>query len=341
MQRSRHATIYDVAAEAGVSIATVSRVLRGEDTVSAATREKVEAVIRNQNYRPSGIARGLAGSATKTLGIVLPRLANPFYATLFTGAEEETRRQGYILCMFHGSAFGTGSLDLAQQLTERRLDGAVIYEEYQPTAEKERQLSSIERLREYMPVVLIGCVPPEADFPGVLMDHAALVRQIVRYLVSMGHERIAMIGGFEADTYPLRRDVGYMEGLREARLPFSENYRVYGSGTPECGRDGMSRILENLRPAYWPTAVIALNDFVAMGVYAAAKEHGLVLPRDLSVVGCDNLASGAFLTPSLTSVDLHQRAIGARAVQMVISGESTREHARWDLIERDSCSQHG
>lgn len=341
MQKNRHATIYDIAAEAGVSIATVSRVLRGESTVAAATRERVEDAIRRHDYRPSGIARGLAGSATKTIGIVLPRLTNPYYAMLFTGAQEEARSNGYALSMFTLTSMSSGASDPAQLLTERRLDGAVMYVEYQPPDEKERLLASLQRLREYMPVVLTGCVRPDTDFPSVVLNHAELVQEIVRTLVSLGHERIAMIGGFREDTYPLRRDLGYMEGLREARLPFMESYRVFGRATPDCGRDGLNQILDGLRPAYWPTAVIAINDLVAMGCYDAAKARGLRIPQDLSVFGCDNLISAPYLTPALSSVDLSERAIGARAVQMAISGEQKHEYAPWKLVERQSCAAPG
>ncbi len=338
MKRTRHPTIYDIAAEAGVSIATVSRVLRGEQSVSPSTRERVDSAIRRHNYRPSSVARGLAGNVTKTIGIVLPRLFNPYYAMLFTGAQERAREMGYALSLFPWSNVNIKANDPAQLLAERSLDGAVVYMEYLPTADKEHILLFLKRLKEYMNVAVIGCDLSEYGFPGIFINNASLALKIVRYLVSLGHERIALIGGEEEDTDPFRRDIGYLEGLREAQLPFTESYRVWGGDTPESGVLGLNGILDGLKPSFWPTAVIALNDLVALGCFSAAAAHGLTLPRDLSVIGCDNLVSAPYLAPPLTSVDLHQRRIGARAVEMVISGSIVREEAKGDIIVRGSCA---
>ncbi|MBR4502082.1 MAG: LacI family DNA-binding transcriptional regulator [Clostridia bacterium] len=338
MKRARHATIYDIAAEAGVSIATVSRVLRGEPSVAPAKRERVENAIRLHNYRPSSAARKLAGTVTKTVGIVLPRLFNPYYAMLFTGAQEKAREMGYALSLFPWSSLDMESFDPALLLAERCLEGAVVYLEYLPPADKDRILHFLKRLKEFMNVAVIGCDLSEYGFPGIFINNAALALKIVRYLVSLGHERIALIGGSEEDTDPFRRDAGYLEGLREAQLPFTESYRVWGGDTPESGLLGLNGILDGLKPSFWPTAVIALNDLVALGCFSAAAAHGLSLPGDLSVIGCDNLVSAPYLAPPLTSVDLHQRRIGARAVEMVISGESGIEEAEWDIVVRGSCA---
>ena len=214
----------------------------------------------------------------------------------------------------------------------------MVYLEYLPPADKDRILHFLKRLKEFMNVAVIGCDLSEYGFPGIFINNAALALKIVRYLVSLGHERIALIGGSEEDTDPFRRDAGYLEGLREAQLPFTESYRVWGGDTPESGLLGLNGILDGLKPGFWPTAVIALNDLVALGCFSAAAAHGLSLPGDLSVIGCDNLVSAPYLAPPLTSVDLHQRRIGARAVEMVISGESGIEEAEWDIVVRGSCA---
>ena len=332
------ATIYDIASDAGVSIATVSRVLRGETNVSAATREKVQRAIDRRNYRPSVIARGLTGKTTHSLGIILPKLLNPHYAMIFTGAQEEASARGFALSLFPRSSLDTDAYNPATMLAERRLDGVIVCVEYLPADHDHKVLAALEELKRFMPVVLIGCVPPWYDFPAICNNNAAMTKEIVSYLVSLGHERIALVGGIEGDTDPFRRDIGYMEGLREARLPFTDSYRVWGGGTPESGLAGLNGILNNLKPSFWPTAVIALNDLVAMGCYSAAVSHGLTLPRDLSVIGCDNMVAAPYLSPPLTTVDLHQRETGARAVKMLLGEESGRVDAPWDLIERGSCA---
>ena len=335
---SENATIYDIASAAGVSIATVSRVLRGEGNVSDKTREKVEAAIARHNYRPSIIARSLTGKTTHSLGIVLPKLLNPHYAMIFTGAQEEAQKNGYTVSLFPWNSLFSREYDPATMLAERRLDGVIVCVEYLPPDQNERVLSALKELRRFMPVVLIGCVPPDYDFPAVSSNVAAMTREMVKYLVGLGHEKIAFIGGIQEDTDPLRRDVGYEEGLKEARLPYIASYRVYCRATPEEGKNALAGIFHTLKPEYWPTAVIGLNDLVAMGCQQAAREQGLALPDELSIMGCDNLFCAPYLQPALTSVDTRQQQVGARAVQMAIRGENGRETRDWLIIERDSCA---
>lgn len=336
--QNESATIYDIASDAGVSIATVSRVLRGSSNVSAATRERVQQAIERRNYRPSSIARGLSSRTTHSLGIVLPKLLNPHYAMIFTGAQEEARRLGYTVSLFPWSSLDTKAYDPAAMLIERRLDGIIVCVEYLPADHGEQVLASLRELRQVMPVVLIGCVPPWYDFPAVSNNNAAMMKEVVAYLVSLGHERIAFIGGVEEDNDPLRRGVGYREGLRDARLPYTDSYRVYCRGTPEDGRAALCRMLDALKPEYWPTAVIAMNDLVAMGCQAEARARGIRMPEQLSIIGCDDLFCAPYLYPALTSINSHQQRTGARAVQLLISGENRHETGDWELVERGSCA---
>ena len=337
MKKASSNTIYDIAAEAGVSITTVSRVLRGEEKVSPRTKEKVEAVIARRNYRPSSIARGMAGQATHSLGIVLPKLLNPYYAMIFTGAYDQARKMGYSMNLFPWKSLDGQNTNPALMLAERRLDGIIINVEYLPMAQNEKLLADLRELRQYMPIVLIGAVPSFFSYPTIFYDMAGIAKEAVSYLVSLGHERIAMIGGMEDDHDEFRRDMGYMAGLKEARLPCVSTYLSYCAGTAEAGEKALSEMLDSLQRPYWPTAVIALNDMVAMGCQAEARRRGLRLPEDHSVIGCDNLFCSPYLTPSLTTFDLEQQQLGARAVDLLLSGDALREKADWKLVERGSC----
>ena len=182
-------------------------------------------------------------------------------------------------------------------------------------------------------------MPPEYDFPAIANNNAAMTREIVAYLTGLGHERIAFIGGVREDNDPLRREVGYREGLKDARLPYTDSYRVYCKGTPAAGREALRSMLDGIRPEYWPTAVIAMNDLTAMGCLAEARDRGLKLPEDMSVIGCDDLFCAPYLTPALTSINSHQQRTGARAVELLLSGEDRRETADWELVERSSCAR--
>ena len=116
-------------------------------------------------------------------------------------------------------------------------------------------------------------------------------------------------------------------------------YRIYCRGTAEDGSAALEEMLDSLKPEYWPTAVIALNDLVAMGCMSVARKRGLAIPDRLSVIGCDDLFCTPYLYPPLTSINTHQQWIGARAVQMLINGENKRETASWELVERASCAR--
>ncbi len=328
-------TIYDIAAEAGVSITTVSRVLRGNGSVSAATKEKVEAAIARHNYHPSAIAQGMTSKKTYTLGMILPKLLNPNYAMIFTGANDEARRNGHLISLFPWSSISDERPALS--LANRRLDGLIVCVEYLSPEVKEQLQTTLNELRQYMQIVLIGCVPSYYNFPTISYSMAEIMRQAVKYLVSLGHEKIAFIGGAEEDRDEQRRDVGYTQGLQEAQLPCIASYRVFCRGTAEAGEEALEGMLSSLLPTYWPTAVIALNDLVAMGCMNAARKRGLRLPEDLSILGCDNLFCAPYLTPALTSIDTRQQELGANAVRLLLSGEERRESAGWEFVYRDSC----
>ena len=330
-------TIYDIAAEAGVSIATVSRVLRGENTVTEKTKKRVQDVILRLNYQPSAIARGLTQRHSKTLGIALPRLDNPHYSLFYKGAYDEALKAGYTLLVFSWEKMKDANWDPAGMLVERRLDGVAIYTDYASGEDASNELNALRAIRQYMPVVLIGHNLPTKEYPSVTIDLKECVSLMVEHLASLGHERIALLGGLRDMQTEGTRDAGYFEALKRAKLPFVSDYRVYGDCTPEGGQTALNELLERLIPSQWPTAVIAANDLTAMGAICAAEAHGLRVPEDMAIVGCDNLFFGAYMHPSLTSIDTHQTYIGCRAVQMLLDESlQTEEHVPCQLILRES-----
>ena len=330
-------TIYDIAKEAGVSISTVSRVLSGTAPVSEASRRKVEEAITRRGYHPSAIARGMTSKTTNTLGIVLPKLVNPNYAMIFTGASDEAQRTGRSISLFPVQSLETAEYDGAAMLAERSLDGVIICVEHIEPQYKDRFISSLKDLRGVMPVALIGYAPEGIPYPAVCYDLIGIMKKLVEYLTSLGHTRIAFIGGSEDDRYEGSRDVGFRSAMEEAGLPMPPEYRKYCLGTSLEGERTLLDMLSSLPRRHWPTAVIALNDLVALGCMSAARKMGLKLPRDLSIVGCDNLVGSAYFSPALTTVDTHQQMMGQRAVKLLLSSEMRRECSDWEFIERESC----
>lgn len=333
-------TIYDIAKEAGVSIATVSRVLRGENSVTEKTRKKVEGVILRLNYQPSAIARGLTLRHSKTFGIVLPRIENPHYALFFNGAYHEAMQAGYIVSLFPWETMQESEQSLSDILAERRLDGAIYCMEYADDADFDKQKRILEAVSNFMPVVLIGSNTLGAQYPSVTVDLRECVLNAMEYLVEYGHERIALIGGLQEKDGLSARDEGYRYALQRARLPFISDYRAFCRCTAEEGERSMSEMLDALIPSQWPTAVVAANDMVALGVISAIRARGKRVPEDFSVIGCDNLFFGSFVTPALTSIDIKQEYIGRRAVQMLLN-ENARgnERVESEIVKRASCAR--
>ncbi len=339
MEKDRQ-TIYNIAERAGVSIATVSRVLRGSKAVSDKTRRRVEEVIAKCHYQPSAYARGLSQRKTKTLGIILPKISNPNYALLFEGAYDEAAANGYVMTLFPWENMNAAGLDLVEVLGERRLDGVVICLEFIDRATLSDWREKLRVLRKYMEVVLIGSVPPEMDDAAVVTDLSALLRETAKYLIAMGHERIALVGGFDETGVPGSRDEGYREALKEAKLPLISDYRAFGHCTAEDGEQLTDAMLSRLKPSQWPTAVVAANDMTALGVLRALEKRGLQVPKDVSVVGCDDVYLASYARPPLTTVSTRQRLIGRRAVQMLLDETLRgRETMAFDLIERQSCAK--
>ncbi len=183
-------------------------------------------------------------------------------------------------------------------LSERRLDGVILCLEFIGADELETWRSKLTAIRQYMPVVLTGTMPPGLDFPSVTVDLSACVHTIVEYLTGLGHERIALLGGFDEQNMPLSRDASYHAALEAAHLPQVTQYRVFGRCTVEDGRRQLDEMLTSLVPSQWPTAVIAANDMVALGVLRAAENRGLRVPGDLSVVGCDDVIYAEYSSPA-------------------------------------------
>lgn len=338
MERDRQ-TIYNIAERAGVSIATVSRVLRGSGLVSEKTRCRVEEVIDQCHYRPSAYARGLSQRHTKTLGIILPKINNPNYTLLFEGAYDEAAAHGYVMTLFPWENMNAAGLELTEVLGERRLDGVVICLEHINEASLEEWRRKLRVLHQYMEVVLIGSVPPSLDYPSVTTDLSAVVRDTVRMFINQGHERISLLGGFDETGVPGSRDEGYRAALREAKLPYINDYRVFGYCTAEDGRRQADEVFARLVPSQWPTAIIAANDMVALGVLRAACERGLRVPEEMSLIGCDDTYLAAYTQPPLATVNTHQREIGRRAVQMLLDETAHgRESVAFEIITRSSCA---
>jgi len=302
-------TIRDVAAEAGVSIATVSRVINGTGYVSQASRERVLEAMRKLAYQPNAMAQGLRRQATHSVGVLLPRIHESYFSTLVFAIEKTLFAHGYRALFCNTEEDLAKEQDYIAMLLSQRVD-AVVY--FIP-GEDRRPI--VERLLEHgIPVVLLERALPGVSASQVLVANYQGAWEGVNYLLKLGHQHIAVISG-GPETIPTDRIAGAQAALREAGLD-KGLHLVKGPPDFETGHTAAFRLFGD---SPRPTAIFALTDSMAVGVLHAAYELGLRVPEDLSVMGFDNIALASFIIPPLTTVAQPIYTIGETAANILLA----------------------
>ena len=309
--RRRSATVVDIAQRAQVSIATVSRVLNGASghPVRAATRERVLAAARHLNYEPSDLARSLVQRTTRTIGLVIPDITNPYYPELVRATEDTARERGYTVVVLNTDREPDRVAAAIRVLRQKRVDGLLFAGGgTQPQAEV-RELK-----RADTPIVVIG--RHHLPFASVRIDNARGAREAVIHLLERGLRRIACLAGPPHLTSVQDRIKGYRSALHTYGLPDSPALLRYGDFQPESGyREALALLRSHPRP----DAIFALNDRMAIGVLAAVADLGLQSPKDVSVVGFDDIPIASYLRPSLTTVHVPAYEIGRAAMGLLLA----------------------
>jgi LacI family transcriptional regulator len=297
------ATIANVAARAGVSTATVSRVLAGSDKVRPDKRARVLEAMAALDYRPSGVARALRRRMTATLGLVVTDIANPFYPEVVLGVEDEARRRGFSVLLCNAAEDAERESAYLDLLRERRVDAALI-------ASGGMARRHAERLAEFpVPVVLVNVRPSPDGLPAVACDDHTGGWLAATHLLSCGHRRLLHLAG-PADAGETSQRV---EGVRAAVAahPDADLLVVDGDGHLEGGRRTMMRAAQQVTP---PFGVVAHNDLTAIGAVSVLRDLGLAVPDQVGVVGFDDIMLSAYVGPPLTTVKQDKYGMGVWAV---------------------------
>lgn len=326
-------TIKDVAREANVSVATVSRVLNGSGPVSAETQHRIREVAGRLRYVPHGGARSLITSRTETLGVLLPDLYGEFFSEVIRGMDETAQRHGFhlIISRSHASRHG---IETAMRAMRGRVDGVVAMS---PDLDSD----SLLNLPSTLPVVLLCSVSPGDELDSLTIDNCRGARAMVKHLISLGHTRIAIIKGAPRNYDAAERLRGYRQALKDAGLESERALEVEG-GFTEAG--GYAAALQLLELEQRPTAIFAANDSMAIGALSALRESGVRIPEDMAVAGFDDIPLARYMDPQLTSVKVPIFDLGARAVEMLLHGVTyknghahKRERVQTELVIRQSC----
>ncbi len=332
--RKSSVTIHDVAHAAGVSVSTVSRVLNNKDDVSAETFENVQQVIQDLGYTSSLAARSMRSRKTNVIGLIMPDVDNPFSIEVMRGVNQAIKQFDYDLIIYTSGDSTTTSWPAREQKYTSLLNGSVTdgVIVVAPTA---------STFTTNFPIVGVDHHPGDADFPAIIATNYEGALSVMDYLIQLGHRRIGFVGGRQDLQSAIRREQGYLEGLKRADISVDLNLIVDGKFRMDLGYQAGQQLL-NL--ADRPTAIFAANDQSAFGVIKAAHEMGLKIPDDLSLVGFDNSPESTNYLPSgLTTVDQGLRQMGLAATEMLINlikGEVMNQLIHkipTQLIIRGSC----
>lgn len=331
------ASIKDVAKEAGVSIATVSRVLNDVDVVNEETKRKVVEAINKLGYRPNIIARSLKTQRTKTVGIVIPDISNQFYPEIVRGAEDVANIYDYNIMLCNTDLDFEKEMEYLRVLKEKMVDGVL----YMSASLEPSILELIKQLQ--FPMVLVETANKAGDIPSVTIDNEKAAFDGVKYLIDKGNKKIAYIGVHEdeANANALRY-IGYKNALKENSIEVNTNITYFGGLKAKDGYKGMSKILDNDDNI---DSVFCCSDEVAMGAINALRDRNINVPEDVDVIGFGNIYSASIFYPKITTVAQPMYDMGSVGMRMLIKminkqpTDSKSYVLDYKLIERDSCKK--
>ncbi len=315
------ATIYDVARMAGVSTGTVSRYLNQNGYVGVDARERIKVAIEELDFRPSSIARGLTNKRTRMIGFVVSDLLNPFVPEVVRGAQDLADELEYCTLIYNTDGNGQREVRALKLLHERRVDGLIIM----PPETPEGYQCIRELYAQGIPIVLIGRKLETVQIDRVSTSTYTGAIEAVLHLASLGHRRIAFIGGELVSNTATGRRRGYLDGLAQAGLPCDDRLIIETSLTQDGGARAMARLLELSNP---PTGVFAANDIAAIGAMQEFQRHGGSIPADLSVVGFDDIALATHTQPALTTIAQPKQLLGRSAVKLLLAHIEQAEEGR-------------
>ncbi len=332
--RAQTPTIKDVARAAGVSVTTVSHVFNGTRPVAAETQARVREAIDALGYYPSILARALKGERTGTIGMLATSSTNPFFAEVISGVEERCFEQGYSLILCNTREDRERMNAQLATMLQKRIDGLIVMTtNYDP--------SFFQDLRSLRGLHLVAIDTEDLDQVVVVNDDSEMGgRLAAKYLIERGFRRIGVLAGPHQHPRANRRLKGFSEALEQAGITLDQSLIYRTDLTLGSGDKAMQRLLAQQQPQ--PEAVFCMNDLTAIGAMHAARQAGLAIPRDLSLIGYDDIEMASYSEPQLTTIRQPTLEIGQTAAKRLIAlveGEEDSSEAVAlppRLIERQS-----
>lgn len=311
----KQVTVYDIAKEAKVSVATVSRVLNGTAPVRASTRAKIEAIMHKHQFQPNALARSLSKRETGIIGVILPDITNPFFPEVFSGIVQEGQETGYTFFLCDTMGHYEKESEFLNIMQEKRVDGILFMGGRINLNDCDGAL--VQEVVEHankIPLVLVNGNLKHTELTRVATDEYEGTTLAVRHLLELGHTKIGFIGGQSHMATTLVKLRAFRKCMREAGLPIRDEWVLPEDFSVDAGIRQMHRLLALPER---PTAVCCVNDFTAIGAMKTALEQGLRVPDDISIVGFDDIVLAHHFVPELTTVSQQAHELGRTAVSVL------------------------
>lgn len=331
-------TIKDIANLAGVSKTTVSKVLNNKDQkISESTRQKILNIVRENNYVPNKMAQSLVTKKTKTIGLIIPDIRNPFFTDIARGAEDKAVREGYNIILCNTDENIEKETRAFNTLTEKMADGII----FAPSSKTE--VNSNEYKISSKPIVLVDKELNIENLKGVVsLDNEEGTYLGTKHLVGINHKDILYLSGPLKSEISINRLNGYKKALKESNIKFNEDLVIQGEYSFEWGYE----VVKNLDEINF-TAICAANDLIAIGAIKALKERGIKIPQDISIVGFDDIQTAKIIEPQLTTIKQNSYDMGYESASILINNLENKEINniekmifKPELVIRSSTSQN-
>lgn len=301
-------TIYDVAREASVSMATVSRVVNGNPNVKPATRKKVNDVIERLGYRPNAVARGLASKKTTTVGLIIPDISNIFFAELARGIEDIATMYKYNIILSNSDDNKEKELHLLNTMLGKQVDGVI----FMGGNITEEHISEFKK--SPVPIVLAGSLENSGQLSSVNIDYEVAAYDSAIHFIEKGHKNIALVLGNFEEAISMKKLAGYKRALEDNQIAFREECVIEGDFSYDSGIEAAEKLCESSER---PTAILVGADEMAVGVVHAIQDKGFNVPNDIEVISFDNTKLTLMVRPQISTVVQPLYDIGAVAMRLL------------------------
>ena len=338
----KNVTIYDIAREAQVSPATVSRILTGTTSVREEKRKKVMEVIEKYDFHPNANARALAENRNKSIAMVVAHSDNSYYSSVFAACESEAYRRGYVLLLMDTSSRAENEVSVLKRVQELRPEAMILCGGRIDLEKQDPEFLSLLRQTMGFTRIVVGSRSPLPGIPGISVDHRASMEMAVRYLAGLGHREIGFVYTGKQFYGTVERLAEFRRVMKELNLPLRKEWLIgVKDYSVDGGQEGAEKLLKLEKI---PTALLGMNDMVSAGLLQGLLAAGLRVPEDISLMGFDDTFVTCITAPQLTSVGYDYQSYGAELVRAALEPEAEWEQDRRIPVfieERASCAAPG